>query len=132
LAAEAEYQRLRSAGTHKPRWYSLFGGPKKLEQLAHKVGLTAVYQVVYRILSGLTHGTDIIQGKISPGGIHQIRLPRDAQTVTQNAMTFAFELYRSFIRYYVPERERDFDDWYFREVRTIYTALSGRQIIHVV
>jgi hypothetical protein len=132
LEAEKEYQRLRSAGHSNPNWYSLFKGPKSIEQLAERVHLQAMYAILYRVLSGPAHGTEIIQGKLSKGSIVQIRLPTEAQTTTKNALSVALELYRSFIKYYVPEREHDFKDWYGREIRTGYTALSGQQIIHVV
>jgi len=125
------------SGASSPDWYSLFGGPKNVEQLAGEVHLTALYEVLYRVLSAATHGRDIIEGKISPrapgeSGIVQIRLATEAQTITENALSLAFELYRSFIKHYCPSRNRSLNDWYREEVRTFYVALSGKQIIHVI
>jgi hypothetical protein len=44
-----------------PEWYSLFGGPKNIEQLADKVKLSNLYQLMYRHWSGQTHAVNTMR-----------------------------------------------------------------------
>jgi len=134
--AELEYQRLSQGRRKNPDWYSFFGGPPNREQLADKIGLSGIYEVLYRNWSDVTHGTDVIKGKLSSPGkgqieIVQIRFVKDVQTVTQNSLSLALQLFVSMIKYFAPNREKDFENWYASEIRDSYNALSGPQIITV-
>src|SRR5207244_2230497 len=52
---EAEWQRLKAANRKDPEWYSLFGGPNSVRNLATKLGVPAMYEFLYRPWSGEIH-----------------------------------------------------------------------------
>ena len=134
--ANAHYLKLRKGRTTNPPWYSFYGGPKNLEQLADHLKLPAIYDILYRQWSGAAHGTDIIQGNISSSSsghasIHQIRLPSNAQTLTLIAVSLALELFRAVIKQCVPDKIVDYQSWYANEIRPVYMQLTGDKIINV-
>ncbi len=127
--ANKEYDKLIASGEKKPQWFRLFDGPKNVEQLADHLNLQSFYEILYRNYSGPTHGTDIIQGKISESvsngvDIVQIRNPKDAQTVTTFALTLSIRIYRIFIEARIPERQDDHKKWY-ESIRKLYLQICG-------
>jgi len=134
--ANAEYQRVKKASKGNPYWYSLYGGPTSIEKLADYLKLTAMYHILYRQWSSSTHGTDIIQGKISRSStgqteILQLRLPTEAQVLTVLAVSIALELFQLFIRHYSRERSSDYKNWYTNEIRATYLRLTQDKIIQI-
>ena len=134
--AIAEYLRRKRAGTGNPYWYSLYGGPRNIEKLADHLKLSGIYHILYRQWSSATHGTDIIQGKITrtetgKGAIRQIRLPTDAQVLTALAVSFGLEVFRAVIIHSAPQRMKDYQAWYVTEIRDLYMRLSGDAIIQI-
>jgi hypothetical protein len=137
-AAEAEYKRtqLESKRRSMP-WYSLYDGPRSIEDLARAVGAEGLYEVMYRDWSGIAHATDIIHGRISPGeelgaaALHQIRHPGDAQTVLSYALPIGLHLIRVIFLHYCPERNRDFQEWYVGELRDIMLVAGKEKLLDV-
>lgn len=134
--ANAEYQRLKKAGMKNPYWYSLYGGPTNIEKLAEHLQLAAMYHILYRQWSSSTHGTDIIQGKISRSStgqteILQLRLPTEAQVLTVLAVSIALSIFQLFIRHYSAERSVDYKNWYTMEIRATYMRLTEDKIIQI-
>ena len=131
---EKEYQETRTT-MKNPHWYSLFGGPRSLEMLADNLQLSGVYEVFYRHWSDSIHGTDIFEGKVSasatPGEvlISQIRLPNNAQYITQMAISLSLDVYRNLIKYFVPSMLNDYRNWYIKEIRESYQRLAGDPVI---
>ena len=136
IEANAEYQKQRKTGSSNPYWYSIYGGPRNIEKLADHLKLSAMYHILYRQWSSATHGTDIIQGKISPqsdgkAAILQFRLPTDAQVLTLLAVSIGLELFQIVIKHYVPTRMDDYRSWYTKEIRPVYTILTQDSIIQL-
>lgn len=131
---ENEYQRIKKI-TKNPKWYSLFGGPNNLEELAARLNLPGVYEQFYREWSDSTHGTDIFKGKESPSTktgeilISQIRLPKYAQQITQITISLSLEIFQDIIDHFKPEMKQDYSAWYIKEIRHYYNQLSQRQFI---
>ena len=129
--AEKEYQRLRNAGIKNPAWYQLFNGPKTIQGLAEHLDMHAFYEIFYRHWSGPTHGTDIIQGKLSgaPGDtaeIIQIRYPKNAQEVTSQAMMLALKTFSRYIDIRIPNKKEEFKVWYL-SMREFYMKVTGKE-----
>jgi hypothetical protein len=61
---EAEFQTVKKKTGRNPAWYSLFGGPPSLEQLANRVGLSLSYELLYRHWSEAVHSTGVRSGRI--------------------------------------------------------------------
>ena len=130
-----EFDRTKQKLKRKPAWYSLFEGPTNLEILADKLGYPAIYEILYRGWSNSVHGADIIQGKISGtvdnrAEIFQIRLPKSAQSVTQQCFNLSIMLYKEYLQKRIPDRVKDFGDWYLA-IREFNLSLSKKQLINV-
>lgn len=135
--AETEYQRLVTQGEKNPAWYHLFNGPNNIDELAKRLNLSSLYEVVYREWSGPTHGTDIIQGKIFPNATStvdfvQIRYAKDAQSIVSWGMTLSLRTFQAFIKNSLHDKEEDYKKWYLT-IRELYQRVSSKeQIINVV
>ncbi len=131
---EEEYQKSRGCVKH---WYSLFGGPKTLEQLANELELSGLYNVLYRSWSGAAHGVEIIEGKVSSAEtgetlITQIRNIEGAQRVTSISLSLIIEILKNIIGHYRPDKNSDVGQWYFLKLRDFYHKISsGKQLIAV-
>jgi hypothetical protein len=133
--AEAEYQRIISTGGKVRTWYQLFSDIRNLEQLSNYLSRQALYEIPYRAWSGPTHGTDIIQSKlsVSDGGkaeIVQIRFIKDAQMVTNFAVTLAIFTYQVMSKNRMPKYKSKWAEWY-ASIRDSYLKLTGENLIVV-
>ena len=64
--SSAEFDRIVALNGRPPKnWYSMRNGPDNLRQLAEYLGFPAQYEILYSSWSGLVHGTDILEDKIS-------------------------------------------------------------------
>jgi hypothetical protein len=131
---ESEYQ-ATSATRKNPAWYSLFGGPNNIEQLAKYLKLHASYEILYRGFSGNVHATSIFQRKLIPNNdgtvdIVQIRYPEDAQSITQNATNILIMAYLVYYKSRLPEKNKEFQEWY-SEFRIPYNKLSEKQYLKI-
>ena len=120
-----------------PNWYSLYGGPTSIAQLADYLGYQSLYLVFYKFWSRTTHGVDIIQGKLAMGstgrpGIIQLRVPTDAQTMAQLAITVALRTFRLVVDKYCPEKKPQVTEWYEAEIMTRYLELGEHKFINVI
>ncbi len=84
--AKIEYERTKKISRNKDHnWYSLYDGPKNMEDLANYFKRVMEYELIYRIYSKNVHSTDIIKGLVYIGNnqarIIQIRDFRDAKDV---------------------------------------------------
>ena len=134
-AVKHEYDITKKRLKRRPVWYSLFNGPTNLEALATQLGYPAIYEVLYRAWSTSIHGNDIIQGKLSgtegnKAAIVQIRLPNNAQSVTQNCFNLSIILFKEYIEKLIPNRIMDFRTWY-GSIREFSIRLGKNQFINV-
>jgi hypothetical protein len=128
IPIEKEYQRTNKVKSN-PMWYSLFDGPKNIEQLAKKLNHHTSYEVIYRMLSDSVHANNNSKNKLIPNAdgittdIIQIRFPKDAQMVTINALNILLMTYSNFYLKELPNKKAEFSKWYssfreaFRELR---------------
>jgi hypothetical protein len=129
-----EYEKCKKAKKN-PTWYNLFGGPNNLEDLANRVGLPALYDVLYRGWSGSTHGNNIVQGNLDKdesgqAKLIQIRNPSGAQTVTQHCTNISIMAFRIFIEKRMPQKMPEFKKWY-NEIRNFNLSLAATRAINV-
>ncbi|WP_421896877.1 DUF5677 domain-containing protein [Marinoscillum sp.] len=129
-----EYLRTKNLRKN-PNWYSLYDGPKDVEELATKSQFSILYEILYRSWSQAVHGTDIIQGKISKsnsgqGEILQIRFPAEAQSITQYCFNLSIPIFQKFIEKRIPEKIDEFKKWYM-EIRKFTLALADAKIFTI-
>lgn len=130
---EQEYERLRQSAGRSPAWYQLFGGPPTVIELARRLKLGGMYELLYRPLSGGTHSSDATKRALSfdahgAASLLQLRHPADAQWVTFVSMSLALHVLRAYVAFYNPERSAEFEDWYLT-IRAPYQRLAGDAII---
>ena len=130
-----EYYRTKNSSNKNPNWYSLYNGPRTIEQLADRLGFNSYYEILYRGFSSSTHGTAVIQGKITKNklfgvDIHQIRLPTGAQTVTTLCFNLSTYLFKSYIHKRLPNKISDFNVW-IKSIQPIFKALETKDLIRI-
>lgn len=130
-----EYFRTKNKLNKNPNWYSLYNGPRNIEKLAERLGFITYYEILYRGLSSSTHGTSIIQGKVTRNidkgiDIYQIRLPTGAQTVTSLCVTLSTSLFKTYIQKRLSDKKSDFEAW-INEIQPIFKALETRDLIKI-
>ena len=133
-AIEQEYQRT-NAIKKNPMWYSLFDGPRDIEQLAKRLNHHTSYEIVYRILSDSVHANDILKNKLAPNkngqtDIIQIRFPKDAQNITVHTLNFLLLTYINFYQKELPNKKADFSNWY-NEFGKVYRELRENELFTI-
>lgn len=135
IPIENEYQRTNKENNN-PMWYSLFDGPKNIEQLAKRLNHHTSYEIIYRILSDNVHANNNSKNKLTPNAdgvttdIIQIRFPKDAQMVTINTLNILLMTYSNFCQKELPNKKAEFSDWYssFRET---FRELREKQLFNI-
>jgi hypothetical protein len=134
VSVKAEYDQV-AAKKSNPPWYMLFGGPSSMADLAGRVGLPAIYEVLYRGWSQSIHGNDMIQGKIADADglahITQIRNPKEAQFITQHCFNLAILSFRTYVQQRLPEKQNEFNNWYL-SIRDFNLKLSRPNLLNVI
>ena len=121
-----------------PKWYSLFNGPRTIQELAIHLKMSSFYELVYRNWSGSVHSTDIINGKIVKSqnanevadkvsaDIIQIRLPKDAQSVSAFTLILMTMTYGTLINTKIPDKKVEYTKWYI-SVRDIMSQVTSKE-----
>lgn len=130
-----EFDRLKELRIKNPNWYRLFDGPPNLEVLTRQLNLLAIYEVYYRGLSGIIHGTEVIDGKIfknedGTASILQINFAKEAQSITNNIMIFSIKIFRLFIKNRIKEKNVNLLRWY-ESIRPFFLRIGGEPIINM-
>jgi len=137
IESQREFKRFKRKEGRAPRWwFSLHNGPKNIEKLAEHLGKLDRYIILYKQWSAVVHGRDIIRGKISIDesgkvAVWQIRSPRDAQSVTEFAVSFALANINNFVDKFISNRKQEVSKWYVKEIRDLYLGLLEKEIIKV-
>lgn len=119
-AIAVEYNALRKK-LRDPDWYSLFGGPANVAQLAQALNRGASYRILYGEWSERTHSADAIDRILThdPSGRVYARSLRDVSELNvaiDFAMTFSIDASRLLVRHYFPADEMNFAKWYAEEI----------------
>ena len=112
-----------------PNWFSLFGGPSNLRELARHLHLHAQYDVLYRQWSLATHAQDFSPFLASsPDGGKGIRGLRDVaptKEVATFALVFLLNATRLLLDKFHPGEP--WGNWYMREVRERFMTVVRRK-----
>jgi hypothetical protein len=119
---EAEFTRVQ-----KGKWYSMFGGPQNLRELAKSLRCAGQYDVLYRRWSRTAHAEDLLAllGRNTHGepAIRRLRNTSQVREVASFASAFALGATIAVLGKLRPgENVRK---WYLREVRPLYDATTG-------
>jgi hypothetical protein len=131
---EQEWQNIRAGGRRGAiPWFSFFGGPRNLEELAGQLGHIAMYEFLYRSYSGTVHAENVMRfavpdanGKAAMLGL---RHPLEAQRLCSLAVSIILKMYRMVIRTLASDKEDDFAVWYVTDIRRPYLKMLGGPLI---
>ena len=141
---DKEYERIKKADKRNPNWYSLFNGPKSIQQLALKVNIPFLYEILYRKWSENVHGTDIISGRIvkreNPNleagkvnaDIVQINIPKDAQEITSYTLLLILMTIIKLRDKKLKKREQEIKEWYISVRPEYHQIFSKTRLINVI
>jgi len=115
----------------RPPWYSLFGGPANLRELAVHMGEGDSYLVLYRTWSRTTHGTDLYrQLTAGPDGVPSVRVircPLEMPTVYALASGIGVKAARAVLGHYRSGELEQASRWYLTEVSPVQERLEAME-----
>src|SRR5262249_45649022 len=130
---EAEWQRLKALNKNRdPEWYSLFGGPKNVRELAIHLGMAGMYEFLYSFWSESGHAGMAMEAIGRKGGatvLRPIRHPEQLQPAVQHAASFALLLAKRLVEVYAPAKWPQLQKQYTETVGKRAAELAGGQII---
>jgi hypothetical protein len=106
-------------------WYSLFGGPASVRQLAGHLKLSGAYEVLYSHWSERIHAGNAMMTVAGPDKvIEHLRNAQGCQQATSFAVSFTLHATRELIQRYCPARLSDYRNWYIAEVQARYLEVA--------
>ena len=82
---EQEWQSLKAKRKHDPEWFSLFGGPQSVRDLAIRVKWAGTYEFLYRTWSNEVHAGRAMESIGRRNGIIVMRPIRHPEELQQAA-----------------------------------------------
>ena len=127
--AALERERLRSSRKGEPAFYSYWGGPSSVQQLARHLGSGGQYEILYRTWSRTAHGFDLGRQLTEANGVAGVRVfrdPEDIHNAYSLAISFGLQTIRAILGHYRSNEieSGSFARWYDREIRNVYRALD--------
>jgi hypothetical protein len=133
---EAEWQRLKALNKKRdPEWYSLFGGPRNVRELAVHLGMAGMYEFLYRFWSESVHAGMAMEAIGTKGGatvIRPIRHPEQLQSAVQHAAAFALLLTKRLVDVYAPAKWPQLQARYKEKVGKRAAELGSGPLIRAV
>jgi hypothetical protein len=125
--AEIEYQKIIRVKKNRINWFSLFGGPNNLRDLAIQLNHWSEYDFLYRDWSGATHVVTLSHfltktNKKSPA-FKVIRNHEELAQLTLFASFFVIDATKAMINYYRPGESDSFNKWYLKEIKKRHDTL---------
>lgn len=109
------------------KWYSLFDGPKSLQELSYHLEKHVQYEFLYRQWSSVTHALDFSKflgiSESGESGIRGIRNPDRILEVSRFAATFMIKATRLLLENFRPGE--DFSRYYKREIYNLFQKLTS-------
>lgn len=130
---DTDYRNLR-----RPRhWYSLYGGPPNIRELALSLNHRMEYDYLYRVWSSVSHCTNLsAYFQVLPTGqpvFASIRNPEEIRNAATYAVTFLLRSTRAMIAHF--RAGEDITRWYLSEVKPrwdtlMHTTITINSIVH--
>ena len=136
LEAPVDAEWVRASKKKDAHWYSLFGGPKSLRDLAIHIKHGGMYEFLYRHWSNNVHAGDCFE-TLSPGPngsviIRPIRHPEGLQSMVGLAVSICLAVSRTLLgRYGTQQQHADFQADYVANIQQRNQALRQGDLIKV-
>ena len=124
-----EYERVKKERRGPMKWYSLFGGPGNLRELAMSLGQLDDYLVLYRRWSKAAHATDLISkvtkthDRTAPT-IPVVRSPIGMTGTYLLGIGIGVEATHAVMQHYRPGESARFAEWFREEVSLVVEKMS--------
>ncbi len=132
---DAEWHRIRASRKGLIPWYALFDGPSNLRDLAYRVDLAAMYEIIYRYFADFAHGgqhlRNLSQTSSGKAAFLSLRHPKELQSLVLHSLTLTFHIYRTLLAFLDPEKLQPMSQWY-SEIVEPYSQLAGPPIIDIL
>lgn len=126
--ADKEYQ-ANSGGRRE--WYSLYGGPKNLRDLAKSLQKLWYYEQLYRRWSKVTHASDVerwvTRGADNGAAFYPLRSPQELTFAASIAIGLILEATRAIAGHYF-KLDIGLRDWYVKEIQKRWKHLRSLQV----
>jgi hypothetical protein len=131
---ETEWQRVKALDRRKrdPVWYSLFGGPASVRELAIHLRMTGLYELLYRMWSENVHAGMAMEALGRKGGaavVRPVRHPEQLQSAVQHAAAFALLLAKRLVEVYAPAKWPQLQTQYTERISKRAEELARGQVI---
>jgi hypothetical protein len=131
---EAEWQRLKAAHPRRqdPDWYSLFGGPKNVRELAIRLKYAGMYELLYRFWSDEVHAGNALESfgqKDGDSVWRPVRHPEQLQAAVQQGTSLALHLARRLVEVYAPAKWPELQARYKERVSARANQLAKGRVI---
>ena len=125
-----EYEEVSKKRRGRTPWYSLFGGPGNLRELARAVGDLDDYLILYRTWSNTAHATDLNRQltKVQDGSgpaVGVVRSPMGMPHTYVLAIYIGVEVTRAVLEHYRPGEAERFAEWYLEQISPVSEKLSS-------
>lgn len=124
--AEEEYQR-RKLKAHNVNWYSFYGGPPNLRELAKYLNRESEYDFLYRYWSDIIHvgalSHFLTRTNVGSPAFKAIRYNNELKQIGQVSSIFIIDATRLMIKKYCGGEEQGFTNWYITEIRDRFLKL---------
>jgi len=113
-----------------PPWYSLWGGPTNLRELARYLGELDDYIIVYKAWSLTSHAVDLNRqlGKMEDGrgaAVSVVRAPLGMPNVYSFACSIGVNMAKRVLQYYRADELARFGKWFLEDVNPTVEQLGG-------
>jgi len=120
-----EYREVKRRTKRSPEWFSLYGGPSNRLELAIRVGMGSVYQLLYRDWAALSHGGDLRRYFDSDESgqtlIDGVRRPTELRDISLIAANLLLSTTRAMIRKF--RKGEDLEPGFRRESKPLMDRL---------
>jgi hypothetical protein len=131
---EADWQRMKALDRRRrdPAWYSLFGGPASVRELAIHLRMAGFYELLYRMWSENVHAGMAMEALGRKGGatvVRPVRHPEQLQSAVQHAAAFALLLAKRLVEVYAPAKWPQLQAYYTEKIGKRAAELGSGPLI---
>ena len=125
----SEYVRVKKERRGRMKWYSLFGGPRNLRELAMSLDQLDDYLVLYPRWSKTAHATDLVSkvtkahDRTAPT-IPVVRSPMEMADTYLLGIGIGVEVTQAVMQHYRSGESPRFREWFFERVSPVVEKLS--------
>ncbi len=133
---EAEWQRVKTGPPklrEDPAWHSLFNGPKSVREMAIRLNMAGMYELMYRFWSDEVHAGNALEAFARMDGepvYRPVRHPELLQSVVQHGTSLALLLAQWLIETYAPESRAGLKAEYREKLKQRADELRGGRLIN--